>query len=108
MPEEYVREQSLFEAWQVSPDDAAEIADWCGGTAVERGVQVDSTWGTLVIPHGCWVVYDVNNNEFDAMSDQYFQQVCFQEQGITGRVIGLAVLLVALIAVGVILTMVFG
>lgn len=46
---DYVREPTLYDAWQVTPDDAAAIADWCGGQAVERGVQVESTWGTLVI-----------------------------------------------------------
>lgn len=104
MPDEYVREQSLYQAWQVSPDDAEAIAQWCHGTAVDQGVQVKTNWGTLVIPHGCWVVYDVNNHEFDGLSGEYFSKVCFQESGLAKRVGWLAALLVALVALGILVT----
>lgn len=107
MPE-YVREQSLFEAHQVSPESAEEIAQWCHGTAVDEGVQVNTTWGLLVIPHGCWVVYDLELNEFDAMSDRYFSQVCFQQSNLAHRVMWMGTLLAGLVLLGVVLAVVFG
>lgn len=103
---DYVREPTLYDAWQVTPDDAAAIADWCGGQPVDQGVQVESTWGTLVIPHGCWVVYDVNSHEFDMMSDRYFQQVCFQQRSLSRQVLRLGLLLGALVVAGITLALV--
>lgn len=52
------------------------------------------------------MVYDVTNQEFDMMSDRYFQQVCFQQQSLSRQVLRLGLLLGALVVAGITLALV--